>query len=125
MNPPNLLQPLALTTPSANYRPDPDDDILKPEPKYPWEMPIITDERVPLGEISLYGPDSCVHKIINLRRECDRELWIETTAGTWRESHRVECELGLGHPGEHLVKAPHGLPGYLIVDDAGHILRRI
>lgn len=79
---------------------------------------LITDERVPLGEVWSCDPESGkITKFTNLRRECQFD-----------NNH---CQLGLGHPGDHLIRVPADvlLPPaqqrYWVVDDASRILRTV
>lgn len=74
-------------------------------------IPIVTDEAVPLGEVWFRHGDGRVDKIANLNRECG-------------QGAPGGCELGLGHPGPCLGFGPRG--EYLVWEHGtGRLLREL
>jgi hypothetical protein len=74
-------------------------------------IPIVTDEAVPLGEVWFRHDDGRVDKLVNLNRECG-------------QGALGGCELGLGHPGPCLGFGPRG--EYLVWEHGtGRLLREL
>lgn len=107
------LPPVTLSTPSQTLS----DDEVWPDPWGGgfWPPRIIMDTRVPLGDMWFMQHGKIVGIMRNGRRECDFA--------------NNECELGLGHPGDHLVpmdyeaRGPRRLWGVFSQD--GRLLRTI
>jgi hypothetical protein len=89
---------------TRDSKPDPDLSSL--------HRHVITDERIPLGDVHLVNPENGqVTRFVNLNRECGQGL-------------PGACLLGLGHPGDCLVEPEPGR--YQIIErGTGRVLREL